>query len=293
MNSRLPLFLALFACAAPASAQRADTALVSLVNAERAFSAASAARGVPAAFLANAADSGLVFTPAPARALEQYAGRPAPPVLLTWYPVAAKISAAGDMGYTTGPFELKPATAGPPPAYGHYSTVWKRQPDGRWKFLADLGIPHPRPARTLAGWTPADAPPARSPDAGPAGPAGAEAASASLLEAERALAADAGARGFAEALLARGAEGVRVHRDGSEPAIGAAAARALLAREPAASGWTTAHAEAARSGDFGYAHGSFRTEAGTGSYMRVWERGADGTWRVVLDVTAPPPRPRG
>jgi ketosteroid isomerase-like protein len=276
--------------AAPATAQRADTALVSLVSAERAFSAASRAHGVPAAFLANAADSGMVFTPAPTRALEQYAGRPAPPVLLTWYPVAAKISAAGDMGYTTGPFELRPVTAGPPPAHGHYSTVWKRQPDGRWKFLADLGIPHPRPARTLAGWTPADAPPARTM---PAGPVGAEAARASLLEAERALAADAAASGFAEALLARGAEGVRVHRDGSEPAIGAEAARALLAREPAASGWTTAHAEAARSGDFGYAHGSFRTPDGTGSYMRVWERGADGTWRVVLDVTAPPPRPRG
>ncbi len=276
--------------AAPAAAQRADTALVSLVSAERAFSAASEARGIPAAFLANAADSGLVFTPAPARALEQYAGRPAPPVLLTWYPVAAKISAAGDMGYTTGPFELKPGTAGPPPAYGHYSTVWKRQADGRWKFLADLGISHPRSARALPGWTPADAPPARSTGTGPAG---VEAVRTSLLEAERALAADAAARGFAEALLARGAEGVRVHRDGSEPAIGAAAARALLAREPAVSGWTTAHAEAARSGDFGWAHGSFRMAGGTGSYLRVWERGADGTWRVVLDVTAPPPPPRG
>jgi ketosteroid isomerase-like protein len=281
--------LALLACAAPAAAQQADTALASLVGAERAFSAASRAHGVPAAFLANAADSGLVFTPAPTRALEQYAGRPAPPILLTWYPVAAKISAAGDLGYTTGPFELRPKTAGPPPAYGHYSTVWKRQPDGRWKFLADLGISHPRPARTLPGWTPADAPPSRATDVGSMDAADAR---ASLLEAERALAADAAARGFAEALLARGAEGVRVHRDGAEPAIGADAARALLAREPTATGWTTAHVEAARSGDFGYAHGSFRTERGTGSYMRVWERAADGAWRVVLDVTAPPPPPR-
>lgn len=281
--------LALLACAVPAAAQQADTALASLVNAERAFSAASQAHGVPAAFLANAADSGLVFTPAPTRALEQYAGRPDAPILLTWYPVAAKISAAGDLGYTTGPFELRPKTAGPPPAYGHYSTVWKRQPDGRWKFLADLGITHPQPERTLPGWTPADAPPARATGAAPTDAADAR---SSLLEAERALAADAAARGFAEALLARGAEGVRVHRDGAEPAIGAEAARALLAREPAASGWTTAHVEAARSGDFGYAHGSFRTDRGTGSYMRVWERGADGAWRVVLDVTTPPPPPR-
>jgi ketosteroid isomerase-like protein len=281
--------LALLAWAAPAAAQQADTALASLVDADLAFSAASREHGVPAAFLANAADSGLVFTPAPALAREQYAGRPDPPILLTWYPVAAKISAAGDLGYTTGPFELRPKTAGPPPAYGHYSTVWKRQPDGRWKFLADLGITHPRPARTLPGWTPADAPPAR---AAGAGSTDAAAARTSLLEAERALAADAAARGLAEALLARGAAGVRVHRNGAEPAIGAEAARALLAREPAASGWTTAHVEAARSGDFGYAHGSFRTEHGTGSYLRVWERGADGAWRVVLDVTALPPPPR-
>jgi ketosteroid isomerase-like protein len=281
--------LALLAGAVPAAAQQADTALASLVNAERAFSAMSQARGVADAFLANAADSGLVFTPAPTRAREQYAGRPNPPILLTWYPVAARISAAGDLGYTTGPFELRPTTSGPPPGYGHYSSVWKRQPNGSWKFVADLGIRHPRPARTLPGWTPADAPPSRT--AG-TGPVDVEAARASLREAERALAADAAARGFAEALLARGAEGVRVHREGSEPAIGADAARALLAKQPAASGWTTAHAETARSGDFGYAHGSFRTADGTGSYMRVWERGADGAWQVVLDVTAPPPPPR-
>ncbi len=276
-------------CAAPAAAQQPDTALASLVSAERAFSATSQARGVSDAFLAHAADSGLVFTPAPTRALEQYAGRPNPPILLTWYPVAAKISAAGDLGYTTGPFELKPHAPGAPAGYGHYSTVWRRQPDGHWKFLADLGIRHPQPARTLPGWTPADAPPPRTTGVGPVD---VQAARASLLEAERALAADAASRGFAEALLARGAEGVRVHREGSEPAIGAEAARALLAKQPAASGWTAAHAEAARSGDFGYAHGSFRTAAGTGSYLRVWERGADGTWRVVLDVTALPPPPR-
>jgi hypothetical protein len=55
--------LALLAGAVPAAAQQVDTALASLVNAERAFSAMSQARGVADAFLANAADSGLVFTP--------------------------------------------------------------------------------------------------------------------------------------------------------------------------------------------------------------------------------------
>ena len=104
----------------------------------------------------------------------------------------------------------------------------------------------------------------------------AEAARASLLEAERALAFRRGSARFAEALLGRGAEGVRVHREGSEPAIGAEAARALLAEQPAASGWAPAHAEVARSGDFGCAHGSFRAAEWTGSYCASGARRGRG-----------------
>lgn len=80
-------------------------------------------------------------------------------------------------------------------------------------------------------------------------------------------------------------------RRGSPPRTEAAGA--VRVSEPASSRWTPAHVEAARSGDFGYVHESFRTDRGTGSYLRVWERGVDGAWRGVLDVTAPPCLPRG
>jgi len=54
-------------------------------------------------------------------------------------------------------------------------------------------------------------------------------------------------------------------------------------------------AEVTQSGDWGYTYGSYelkeanRASTETGYYARVWKRGANEGWQVVLDTTSPLP----
>jgi hypothetical protein len=57
---------------------------------------------------------------------------------IQWRPVAAAISGAADMGFTTGPTEYRRAPADAPLRYGHYTSVWQRQRDGPGPH--DMGI---------------------------------------------------------------------------------------------------------------------------------------------------------
>ena len=57
-------------------------------------------------------------------------------VVLTWKPLGADVAASADMGYTYGMYSLK---AGDSVHRGTYVTIWKKQEDGRWKFVLDAG----------------------------------------------------------------------------------------------------------------------------------------------------------
>ena len=60
--------------------------------------------------------------------------------VLEWWPVAAEIAASGDLGCTVG--EARIATLN---YYSKYLTIWRRQPDRTWKFVADGGNVRPAP----------------------------------------------------------------------------------------------------------------------------------------------------
>src|SRR4051812_10093858 len=49
----------------------------------------------------------------------------------------------GDTAYETGlwSYTFHPKGKAEQRIGGHYVTVWKRQPDGGWKILADMGVP--------------------------------------------------------------------------------------------------------------------------------------------------------
>jgi ketosteroid isomerase-like protein len=59
--------------------------------------------------------------------------------VLKWEPLKADVS--GDIGYTMGRWELggKTPEGLETTIYGVYSTVWKRQADGSWKYVIDCG----------------------------------------------------------------------------------------------------------------------------------------------------------
>ena len=58
---------------------------------------------------------------------------------LSWVPLKAEVN--GDLGYTFGSWKLdaKADDGSDTALYGLYSTVWKKQNDGSWKYVLDCG----------------------------------------------------------------------------------------------------------------------------------------------------------
>jgi ketosteroid isomerase-like protein len=68
---------------------------------------------------------------------------------LTWTPVGADISRSGDLGYTYGTYQFlsKEKDGKPVVDHGKYTSIWKKQVDGSWKVVLDMGNVNPAPAQ--------------------------------------------------------------------------------------------------------------------------------------------------
>ena len=66
---------------------------------------------------------------------------------LTWKPVKAEMAASGDLGYTYGNyvFTSKDKDGKAVVSYGKYTSIWKKQKNGQWKVVLDMGNDSPDP----------------------------------------------------------------------------------------------------------------------------------------------------
>ena len=66
---------------------------------------------------------------------------------LTWSPVHVDVSESGDLAYSFGNYEFRSIGKDGKPAveHGKYTTIWKKQKDGRWKVVLDMGNSSPEP----------------------------------------------------------------------------------------------------------------------------------------------------
>ena len=64
-------------------------------------------------------------------------------LFLKWYPTQVEVSSSGDLGYTIGEYERigKDASGSPAAVAGNYVSIWRKQRDGRWKIVLDIGTP--------------------------------------------------------------------------------------------------------------------------------------------------------
>lgn len=63
---------------------------------------------------------------------------------ITWEPYKAEASKSGELGYTLGNWKFVTEDT---TLYGNYYTIWKKQKDGKWKFVVDGGNNTPPPAK--------------------------------------------------------------------------------------------------------------------------------------------------
>ena len=113
-----------------------------LLDADIAFSDFSVKHGIQKAFIEFADDSVVLLKPkrmpivGKLNLIKSYEGKSDSGVILTWQPAKAIIAQSGELGYTHGfwTFIAKTDTS-----RGTYLTVWKKNPRGEWKYIADTG----------------------------------------------------------------------------------------------------------------------------------------------------------
>jgi ketosteroid isomerase-like protein len=262
-----------------------------LVATERAFSQLSKEKGIKESFATYIADDGiLVRGGAFVQGKAWTQAHPNPPASLIWWPTHAGISASGDLGWDTGPYEVRGAGSDDVVGVGNFVTVWKKQADGNWRFAIDLGNDYATPTGDKST---------------PALPAGMTRATASktdpaalkdsLLTADRELGQAMG-KGTAAAYKARFADDGMMLRSGVQPYMGKAAVHGALDAQAAAMTSQPIDGGVSAAGDMGYTYGTAEWKKGDGmvkgNYIRIWEK-HDGTWKLRVDVLneAPPPPP--
>jgi ketosteroid isomerase-like protein len=259
----------------------AQSALQEMVKTEQAFSKMGEEKNKRDAFLAFIADDGLLFRPGAVNGKKWLLEHPAPPTdkkpLLAWQPSFAGMSASGDMGFTTGPWEFKGDVKDEKPSgYGHFITVWKKQADGTWKFVVDLGISHPQSGGPQTLWQPADANKTSS-----FKPVDEAKERQSLLDRDRSYSTDK--------FAAFASPEVRLYRQGNLPYIGSQAATEAVAKTKGHIAWQPIGGDVSRAGDLGYTHGTYEVTDDAkkvtekGSYVRIWRKQGN-VWRIVMDV---------
>jgi ketosteroid isomerase-like protein len=265
----------LLTAAAPAA--RVDPAPI--VAAERAFAADGAVMGVGPSFLKHSTADSIVIGPGGVNKTKDAFGGPPPPgpqPLLAWWPLWAGIAQSGDLGFTSGPVEVGGVRQ------GHYFTVWKKQPDGGWKWIYDGGA-----GATALYEAPATTQPIYL-GVSTAKPIAASKAMQDVDAAEKRFADQARTdqkAAFAAALAADG----RIYVAPRPPALGSVAVAEALGGYPKAMDFSPpAGGEASKAGDLAYVHGPVKWQGpngpAAGHYVHVWQRRSNGLKLVFAQI---------
>ena len=275
------------------------SAFEELVAAERAFAARSASRGTRDAFLAYLAEDAVLFIPRASPGRPFFESQPKTGQgRLDWAPIYAEVSAAGDLGFTTGPYEAR-ARPGVDSvtAYGNFVSIWTRDPiTYAWKVALDLGTTNERPpaTRRLRAARTESVNPRVGPTTYNENSVGVGDSTVYPMAADDLFGAHAAEEGTAAAISVAAEPDVLIFREGHEPTRDAVRGAELLRRLGERFAWHPEFSVEAQSGDLGYTYGTYGPVTpdapDEGAYVRIWRRGPTGRWRLALDITNPFPR---
>ena len=269
-----------------------SSAFKEMIETEQAFSKTAEVKNTREAFMTFIADDGLLFRPRAVNGKKWMSEHPVPPSerrpLLAWQPNFAAVAAAGDLGFTTGPWEFKDDIKDAKPSgYGHFVTLWKKQGDGSWRFVVDLGISHPESGGPLSIWKVVTQVQPKSFKA-----VDVVKATDQLIERDRSYGTET-TKSVAMSFLKYAASEVRLYLPDKLPLIGRQTAVAALPMKGVIR-YQPIAGDVSRSGDLGYTHGTYEKTSATdatkiverGNYVRIWEK-QEGAWQIALDVTNP------
>ncbi len=133
----------LFSCKTVAS-QAMKNSKQEIIQAEKAFAEMAAKEGIPKAFLAFADDKAVLnrndkLVKGKSEMKTYFEQQTIKITSLTWSPDFVEVAASGDLGYTYGEYQITYLNKEGKTISdkGIFHTVWKKQSDGKWKFVWD------------------------------------------------------------------------------------------------------------------------------------------------------------
>lgn len=255
-----------------------------LVAAENAFASLAKERNTRDAFVDNLGDSSIVFERGnPVLGREVWMKNKPDNTLLFWWPVFSDVSASGDFGYNTGPFEWSADRSGAKPqVHGYFSSVWKKGKDGAWKVAIDMGMGMPNAEGKPFSMTTSKREPTN--------------ASSSSWEKpkEEIVRLD---KSYVERLNQKAisfitdqlSDEARIHRTGHFPLT---TVDAINNFSDSRENYHFEHlgSDIASSGDLAYTYGRVNSVNKTDkkqtvlNYLRIWKKEEGKNWKIVLDV---------
>jgi ketosteroid isomerase-like protein len=243
-----------------------------VARAEQAFATMSADSGARTAFLHFLDSNSLLFNEGKGfDGLRFWRGMPGGGgAQLVWKPVYTGMSTAGDLGFSTGPFEQRDAPAGNIQLSGNYSSIWVKNKPGEWKVIIDMGTSYPN-SLYQQSWAPVVynklLPPATK---------------INWQQVENDIIAQVHQKGY-QALLPYLTSDSWFNMVGHQPLHTVNDIEQGLKQIPAGLQFEWMGGAISSSGDLFYAYGSVTLHGKTENYLRVWGHEKDG-WKLLLQV---------
>lgn len=143
INKLIVLAALVYSCHAPTPPASTEKFKSELFAVEKEFCAMAQSEGVQVAFVHFAADSAVILRKGKLlkgkEAIRRQYSSFQHGDKLAWSPDFAEVSASGELGYTYGKFTYTStdSVGHTTQSAGIFHTVWKRQPDGQWRFVWD------------------------------------------------------------------------------------------------------------------------------------------------------------
>jgi len=254
-----------------------------IYDTERAFEKMVAEKGIKPGFVEFLSPLGVIFRPGPINGRESWSSRPDSPAALTWNPIKIEVSSNGALGYSIGNsiYRAK-GKSDPDQFYGHYITVWTRQPGGEYRAALDTGISHEKPVKPEPEWK-------------SGGPITAEANEKRLFAGDSSISFFrlAENRGLKEAYKRNAADDIYLLREGHLPFVGRDAAIDFLDSQKSFIKFVKRRSFI-EAGDLAYVYSTYTLNdkngvaTEKGNFIQVWKL-RSGRWQIAADLFLPLP----
>jgi ketosteroid isomerase-like protein len=244
-----------------------------LVKAEIAFEKACLEKGLRSGFLANMDSNAIAFTAkGPVAAKPLWTAFPNFEGIFSWSASYTEMSTGGDWGYTTGNYEHRARSRQDTVAEsGQYTTVWQKTENGEWKYLIDIGNPHPQsPLKKFAAPVEIEKAASREPID-------------HFLPDQEGRFIDAYEKNIRSAYQLFGSRKYLLNLSGYQTVTSTDSAVLLIEKKESPFNYSPDGVMISSGMDMAAVYGTFDLKGVKGNYLRIWRHEKTG-WKIALEV---------